>query len=95
MTDSPLTSLLLQSESSDSSDTRFPYHIELGNSMELYWHLDVPLETITFRLEASVDQDALVLFGFSAYGEATDADVIAIWTDHRGRTHFQVTSHGY
>ena len=68
----------------------FRYSLGLDSSLQLSWDISPPTETIRFHLEAEVGQDDLLVFGFSSYGEAHGADVVVIWSDHKGMRHFQV-----
>jgi len=64
--------------------------LDTRGDFELFWDVDSVTETIQFRLVANVDEDAVLAFGFSAYGEPRDADFCVVWTNRHGRHLFQV-----
>ena len=73
-------------------DFRYRAELDTKGKLRLYWDIDPPTETVTFRLEANVGKSDLVGFGFSDYGESTNADLVMMWTDENGKHYFQVSS---
>jgi len=64
--------------------------LDSRGDFDLFWDVDTVTETIQFQLVANVNNDDLLAFGFSAYGEPQDADFCVTWTDLHGRHVFQV-----
>jgi len=75
-----------------SSGDQWMYDVPLDSegNFRLRWSIYPSSQIINFRLEANVEKIDLVAFGFSSYGEATDADFVIFWTDYYGRHLFQV-----
>ena len=71
-------------------DLRYHAELDTKGKLQLHWDIDPPTETITFRLEARVEKDDVVGFGFSDYGEPFNADLVMMWADETGKHHFQV-----
>ncbi len=69
---------------------RYDIYIDPANTIHLLWDIDPATDRITFKLDTQFKKHDLVGFGFSDYGESTDADVVIFWTDTRGKHHFQV-----
>ncbi len=74
----------------ETETLRYDVTLDSQGQLTLHWDIDVILETVTFRLEAALGKNDLLGFGFSDYGESTDADVVVMWTDHQGQHRFQV-----
>jgi len=71
-------------------DLRYHAELDTKGKLRLFWDIDPPTETVTFRLEAKVNKNSVIGFGFSDYGEITNADMVMMWTDDAGKHHFQV-----
>lgn len=77
----------------DGMDLEFPYHLPLNPdyNLRLQWAVDSPREVITFRLTGSIRRDDFIGFGFSSYGDVTNADFMVMWTDREGVHRIQVS----
>ena len=78
--------------SKSEGDLRYHAELDTKGKLRLFWDIDPPTETVTFRLEAKVNKKSVIGFGFSDYGETTNADMVMMWTDDAGKHHFQVNS---
>ena len=74
----------------EESQFRYDVWLDSKGDFLLKWDLDPVLEIIRFQLGAKVAKNDVLLFGFSDYGEVTDADVMIMWTNHKGRHLIQV-----
>ncbi len=80
------------SHEEDQEDLRYDVTLDSKGKLHLFWDLDIITETLTFRLEAQIQPQETLAFGFSAYGESEDADLVVYWRDATGKRHFQVRS---
>ena len=70
---------------------RYKVDLDTRGRLTLRWDISPVVEKIVFRLEAGLSKDDFLIFGFSDYGEPTNADVVVMWTDLYGRHIFQVS----
>lgn len=68
---------------SDQRQSQFRYRVNLDTTghLDLSWDIEPERQRITFKLDASQTSNDLLLFGFSDYGESTNADLLIMWTD--------------
>nr|AIE46151.1 dopamine beta-hydroxylase [Platynereis dumerilii] len=71
------------------TDLRYSVVLDAKRNAELDWDINPATQTITFRLECALGRQDWIGFGFSNYGESTNADFILFWTDPWGQHHFQ------
>ena len=78
----------------DIQETELRYEVDLDSArkFKLRWDIDPATEIVYFNLDVKTTKREWLAFGFSDYGESTDADVIVFWTDPWGKHHFQVSS---
>ncbi|ELU08648.1 hypothetical protein CAPTEDRAFT_141249 [Capitella teleta] len=80
-----------EDEEDDNAEYRYQVVLDTDGRFQLLWDIESAEEIIYFRLVAQVEKADLLAFGFSGYGEATNADLVVLWTDHRGHHRFQDT----
>ncbi len=79
-------------ETANSNENlRYDVSLDTEGRLHLFWDTDIVAETITFRLEAQIQPQETLAFGFSDYGESENADLIVYWRDATGKRHFQVS----
>ena len=76
---------------SEKYDLRYKVGLDSKGKLHLFWDLDIIAERVTFRLEALIQPQETLAFGFSDYGESENADLVVYWRDALGRRHFQVS----
>ena len=76
----------------DEGALRYRVELDTAGKFLLHWDVDEATESIEFQLDAEMNSDDVLGFGFSDYGEVQHADLVVMWTDRRGKHHFQVTS---
>ena len=76
---------------SEKEDLRYEVGLDSKGKLHLFWDLDIIAERVTFRLEALIQPQETLAFGFSDYGESENADLVVYWRDALGRRHFQVS----
>ncbi|KAL5011858.1 hypothetical protein ScPMuIL_010409 [Solemya velum] len=66
-------------------------YLDRDKVLNLKWDLDYKTKIVYFRLHANFGPEKWFGFGFSDYGESTNADLIVFWTDPLSIHHFQDT----
>lgn len=87
------SAVILESDKKGYPARKLRYEVALDTSGDfiLFWDVDMATELIYFRLEAKIDKTDILAFGFSDYGEASNADLVVMWTDYDGSRQFQDT----
>ena len=85
-----LNIILLTFLVSHCAGERLRYDVPLDHSKHLYWDFNYESQIIDFLLEVKMSPNEFFGFGFSDYGEATEADLVLFWADLHGKYHFQV-----
>lgn len=71
--------------------------LDTNGDMSLKWTVNYSLRQIKFQLMIS-DKTPMfnwIAIGFSDYGEYSDADACLLWTDYKGKEHFEVLYNFY
>lgn len=69
---------------------RYKTNLDKDGLLYLQWDVDYRRDLAYFRLSANINDSQAFGFGFSDYGEATNADVVLYWTERDKIHHFQV-----